>query len=66
MPTCKICNDEVDSLGQLAEGWVLDFIKKQHPEWVQEDGACPKCIEYYKSLDELVSVVSVVKEGVSE
>jgi hypothetical protein len=62
MPTCKICNEEVDSLSQVAERWVLDFIKKQHPQWVQEDGACPKCIEYYESLDNVISVVSVVKD----
>jgi hypothetical protein len=66
MPTCKMCNEEVDSLSRVAERWVLDFIKEQHPEWVQEDGVCPKCVEYYDSLDNVVSVVSVVKEGVSE
>jgi hypothetical protein len=27
---------------------VIDQIKKEHPEWVAEDGACKPCAEYYK------------------
>lgn len=57
MPARKICNEEVNLLSQVAELWVLDFIRKQHPEWMQEDGTCPKCIEYYENLDNVVSVV---------
>lgn len=57
MPACKIGNEEVNALSQVAERWVLDFIKKQHPEWVHEDGTCPRCIEYYENLDNVVSVV---------
>lgn len=29
---------------------VLEMIQAQHPEWVTEDGACPRCIEYYRRL----------------
>jgi hypothetical protein len=61
MPTRKVYNEQVDSLSRVAERWVLDFLKKQHPEWVEKDGGCPRCIEYYESLDELVSVVAVEK-----
>jgi hypothetical protein len=57
MPTYKICNEEVNELSQVAELWVLALIRNQHPEWVEEDCSCSKCIEYYESLDELVSVV---------
>ncbi|MGH7806504.1 MAG: hypothetical protein ACRENT_00230 [Thermodesulfobacteriota bacterium] len=63
MTICAICKEEVDSLGLIAERWVLDFIKKQHPEWTEKDGACPKCIEYYEDLDDMVSIV---KEDSSE
>ena len=40
----------------VTEDWLIDAIKKDHPEWVQSGGACPKCIEYYSSLDEEISV----------
>lgn len=28
---------------------IIDVIKKQHPEWVEKDGICRRCYEYYKS-----------------
>ena len=28
----------------------IDVIKSQNPEWVVENGACPKCWEYYQKL----------------
>lgn len=27
---------------------VIDQIKKEHPEWVEADGACKPCAEYYR------------------
>ena len=27
---------------------VIDQIKKEHPEWVESDGVCKPCAEYYK------------------
>jgi len=58
MPTCKLCNDECESLHALAKVCTLELIKRDHPEWVKEDGACPKCKAYYESLENLVSVES--------
>jgi len=57
MPTCKLCNDDCESLHDLAKVCTLELVKKDHPEWVKEDGACPKCKAYYESLDSVVSVV---------
>jgi len=58
MPTCKLCNDECESLQDLARVCTLELIKRDHPGWVENDGACPKCKAYYESLENLVSVVS--------
>jgi hypothetical protein len=33
--------------------FIVDFIRLQHPEWVRDDGTCPKCIDYYNDLDEV-------------
>jgi hypothetical protein len=57
MPTCKLCNDDCESLHDLAKVCTLELVKKDHPEWVKKDGACPKCKAYYESLDSVVSVV---------
>lgn len=27
-----------------AEGSVLERLKREHPEWVDEDGNCPSCV----------------------
>ncbi|HVO84165.1 MAG TPA: hypothetical protein VMU60_07065 [Syntrophobacteria bacterium] len=55
MPICKLCNDACESLQALARVCTLELVKKDHPEWVREDGACPKCKAYYESLENLVS-----------
>ena len=28
---------------------IVDEIKKIHPGWVEKDGVCKKCYEYYKN-----------------
>ena len=38
--------EESDTLRDVT----IDVIKSQHPDWVAENGACPKCWEYYKKL----------------
>jgi len=58
MPICKLCNDECESLHDLAKVCTLELVKKDHPDWMKEDGACPKCKAYYRSLANVVSVVS--------
>lgn len=55
MPKCPLCHKETDTLYHIAEQAVIDLIKRDHPEWVQPDGACAKCVEYYESLDDAVS-----------
>ena len=54
---CPLCNKEADDLYHIAEQTVLDMIKRDHPEWIESDGACKKCIEYYSSLDDAIKPV---------
>ena len=56
METCTLCNENTDNIIDITEDWLIDAIKKDHPEWVQGSGACPKCIEYYSNLGDNISV----------
>ena len=56
---CPMCEQElpVSLLGSHIEseqkdirGYIMEQIKKAHPKWVEKDGACPKCWEYYRKL----------------
>lgn len=51
---CPICGEpiqnETKDLHSLAETWLIEQIKKDHPNWVESNGLCPKCIEYYLNL----------------
>ena len=55
--SCGICGHAAPSLSSVAEDYVLDLIRKDHPEWVREDGACPECLAYYSTLDAQIEVV---------
>ena len=56
MPECVLCKKGVQSLEHDIEHLVMELIKKEHKEWVESDGACPKCVEYYDGLDDMVEV----------
>lgn len=51
---CQICNRSIDNNNALThvktEEYLLSLIKKDHPEWKEEKGACQKCVEYYREL----------------
>lgn len=53
---CTLCNNEANDLYRIAEEYVLGVIKKEHPEWVEENGACQKCVEHYKALDHAIKI----------
>ena len=42
------------SLEEQVEASVIDMIKTNNPEWVESDGSCEKCMEYYERLEEMV------------
>lgn len=53
-------NQTTDQINYIAEKFLLDTIRAEHPEWINEHGECPKCEEYYESLSDIVMI-----EGVS-
>lgn len=52
---CPFCSKEAE-LMKVAEEWLLKEIAKEHPEWVEADGACDSCISYYRGLHDAVQV----------
>lgn len=54
MEQCKLCDDFTDKLVKDIEASVIDMIRKQRPEWVENDGSCKKCISYYQNLDKVI------------
>ena len=50
---CSLCNENVEGdlivFKEHTEEHIIDEIKKKHPEWVRKDGACQKCIDYFKA-----------------
>ena len=51
---CQICGRmilEVHSLEHAkAEEYLLELIRKDHPEWNQKDLTCLECVKYYRKL----------------
>ncbi len=48
---CPICGDkENNDIGEYiahTEEHIMKAIKEKHPEWVEKDGVCRKCLDYY-------------------
>jgi len=53
MPYCSLCKKQVNQLHYDIEKWILDTIIREHPDWVDKDGSCQRCINYYESLDKI-------------
>lgn len=51
---CQICNREIDDFAGLAhikaEEYLLDLIRKDHPEWKKDGKTCKECLDYYRKL----------------
>ena len=49
---CSVCGEQVE--GDLlvyinhTEEHIMDEIKTKHPDWVEDDGLCKKCVDYYR------------------
>ena len=59
MNTTNTTKNQRNKLSVMAEKFVLDSIRFDHPEWIDEDGGCTKCNEYYESLSEIVTIQNV-------
>jgi len=51
---CKICNRQIDDFASIAhvkaEEYLIELIRRDHPEWKTADKTCPECLEYYRKL----------------
>jgi hypothetical protein len=48
-PTCgKTMERELLVIIPHTESHIVDVIKRDHPNWVEQDGICKKCYAYYK------------------
>ncbi|HNW92750.1 MAG TPA: hypothetical protein PKM88_07575 [bacterium] len=51
---CAICNREIDEAAGLAhikaEEYLLELIRRDHPEWHEKKNTCQKCVDYYRRL----------------
>jgi len=50
--TCPLCQKKLERdlvlFTDHTNDHIIEAIKKDHPEWVQADGVCEPCTEYYK------------------
>ena len=50
---CDVCKEKVsgDSIVFIShtEQHIFEIIKKQHPQWIEKNGVCQKCLEYYRT-----------------
>lgn len=51
---CQICERDIDDFASIAhikaEEYLIELIKKNHPEWEKDKKTCHACIEYYRKL----------------
>ncbi len=50
--TCPACGKELPrelmSFLDHTERHIVEIIKRDHPDWAEDDGICKKCYDYYK------------------
>ena len=51
---CQICGREIDDSVGLAhikaEEYLIELIRRDHPQWNKSKDICGLCIEYYREL----------------
>ena len=51
--SCPICRElipgDVVKYTQHGDKHIVDLLKYDHPDWVEQNGLCAKCYEYYKA-----------------
>jgi hypothetical protein len=50
---CSVCQQRIQGepilLKEHTDKHIIDLLKHDHPEWVEDNGLCPRCAEYYRS-----------------
>lgn len=51
---CHICRRDIDEKVALThiktEEYLIDLIRKNHPEWKLDKALCKHCVDYYRTL----------------
>jgi len=51
---CQICDRDIDESAALvhvkAEEYLMELIRKDHPDWAKDKETCHKCLDYYRRL----------------
>ncbi len=51
---CQICERDIDDFAGIAhakaEEYLIELIRRDHPEWHEKKATCIKCLEYYRKL----------------
>lgn len=53
MRPCKLCDEmteETELVERELDEWLLEVVLKDHPDWKQSDGTCPKCWEALQKM----------------
>lgn len=50
---CPTCGEEISrelkAIIPHTEKHIIDEIKKRHPGWIEKNGVCRRCYEFYKN-----------------
>lgn len=49
---CSVCGEKIEggitALIDHTEAHIISHIKKSHPEWIEDNGVCTKCLDYLR------------------
>lgn len=64
---CPTCGEKMDRdlllFIQHTDAHVVEELKKKNPQWITEEGYCPKCLEHYKASMRGEQVVANIAGG---
>lgn len=52
--SCQICGRDIDESAAMmhvkTEEYLLELIRRDHPQWKEKQGTCHTCLDYYRKL----------------
>jgi len=55
MKYCKACSKDVEQVLYELDAEIIKAIIQENPKWVEADGVCTQCLDYYRSLNDISS-----------